>query len=182
MKYLLQKYSNDEYDIANDDADSRAGYVRPLQLGSGLFRVENNEGDEIAVVRSIAEAIPALAAYYEKNPPQWKPETETPGRSKAPINAYIKMTQFGYLRVNQIKPEPWLAYRQTCGTDHPLLRGGKPAIFATREEAQRAADAHLHDGYPNSKMIDDGFSWLSDPEIDWRSDPYRVATRARLAA
>jgi hypothetical protein len=43
------------------------------------------------------------------------------------------------------------------------LTDGKIAIFATCEEAQRAADAHLRDGYPNSEIIDDGFSWLPDP-------------------
>jgi hypothetical protein len=38
---------------------------------------------------------------------------------------------------------------------------GKIAIFTTCEEAQRAADTHLRDGYPNSDIIDDGFSWLA---------------------
>lgn len=184
MKYILQKYSDDEYDIANDDADSRAGYVRPLQLGSGLYRVENSEGDEIAVVKSIDEAIPALAAYYKKNPPRWERVSETDLLMCCTPHSctyMIKETQFGPLWVDLIKPGNWLVYRQTNGTDHPLLRDGKPAIFATCEEAQHAADAHFRDGYPNSETINDGFSWLPYPDIDWRACPYRTATRARLA-
>jgi Patatin phospholipase len=30
-------------------------------------------------------------------------------------------------------------------------------------------------------MINDGLSWLPDPDIDWRACPYRVARRASLA-
>jgi hypothetical protein len=69
-----------------------------------------------------------------------------------------------------------LAYRD----HHPMLRNGKPAIFATCEGAQRAADAHLLDYYPNSRIIDDGLSWLPDPEIDWRSCPHCVEARAHF--
>jgi len=188
MKYILQKYNDDEwYVIVNDDSDYAVGYVRPLQLGSGPYRVEDDEGDEIAAVNLIDEAIPTLVAYYEKNPPRWERESETQCWSQAtPVRtlhgSMAKDTQFGKLRVGHIKPGQWLAYRQTNGTDHPLRRDGTPAIFATCKEAQRIADAHFRDGYPNSKIIDDGFSWLTDPDIDWRVCPYRTARRARLAA
>ena len=144
MKYLLQKYDN-EYVILNDDSDYQAGYVRPLQLGlvGPRYRVQNDECDEIAVVKSINEAIPALAAYYEKNPPRWERESDGPtygSNADAPGRCgarYIKETQFGPLWVDQIKPGQWLTYRN----DHELLTDGKIAIFATCEEAQRAADA-----------------------------------------
>jgi hypothetical protein len=169
MKYLLLKY-DDEYIILNDISDYHAGYVRPLELGRrGLrYRVQNDGGDEIAVVKSIDDAIPALAAYYEKNLPRWERKSAT---------RYIEWTQFGLLRVEQDQPRRWLAYRD----DYPLLRDGKPAVFAVSEEAQRATDAHLRDGYPNSEAINDGFSWLPDPEVDWRSCPHRTAARAALA-
>ena len=190
MKYLLQKYSNDEYDILNDDADSRAGSVYALKLGAGgpgysvrMSASTRNEFAEI-VVKSIDEAIPALAAYSEANPPRWERESDDTMRyaDMAPYRArYIKETQFDPLWVDKIKPGHWLAYRN----GHVLLiDGGKIAIFATCEKAQRAADAHLRDGYPNSETIDDGFSWLpgGDPSnIDWRLCPYRTAARARLA-
>ena len=186
MKYLLQKYSDEYYVILNEDSDYQAGYVRSLKLGmrGPRYSVENGKGDEIAVVKSMDEAIPALAAYYEENPPRWERESDglaylsnadAPGRCG---QRYIKETQFGPLWVDEIKPGQWLIYRN----DHELLIDGKIAIFATCEEAQRAADAHLRDGYPNSEIIDDGFSWLPDTEIDWWSCPYRTATRARLAA
>jgi hypothetical protein len=36
------------------------------------------------------------------------------------------------------------------------------------------------DLYPNAKVLDDGYSWLPDPEIDWRSVPHRVEERENL--
>jgi hypothetical protein len=148
-----------------------------------IFVSTRNKFDEI-VVNSIDEAIPALAAYYEANPPRWERESDCTIRyaNMAPCRArYIKETQFDPLWVDKIKPGQWLAYRN----GHELLiDGGKIAIFATCEKAQRAADAHLLDGYPNSETIYDGFSWLpgGDPSnIDWRLCPYRTAARARLA-
>ena len=41
--------------------------------------------------------------------------------------------------------------------------GDKIAVFKTPEEAQRTADAHLQDGYPNSAIINDGYRWLLIP-------------------
>ena len=79
-----------------------------------------------------------------------------------------------FLRVKQDQQGYWSAYRD----DYPLLRDGEPARFATSAEAQRAADAHELDLYPNAKAIDDGFSWQPDPGIDWRSIPHRVEERA----
>jgi hypothetical protein len=37
---------------------------------------------------------------------------------------------------------------------------------------------HELDTFPNARIIDDGLSWLPDPEIDWRSVPHRVEERA----
>ena len=78
------------------------------------------------------------------------------------------------LRVERDKQGHWFAYRD----DYPLLRDGKPARFATNAEAQRAADAHELDMLTNTKAIDDGYSWLPDPEIGWHSLPHRVEARA----
>jgi hypothetical protein len=69
----------------------------------------------------------------------------------------------------------WLAYRD----DYPLLRDGKPARFATVADAQRAADVHELDKFPSAKVIDDGYSWLPDPEIEERSLPHRVKEREK---
>ena len=69
---------------------------------------------------------------------------------------YWKDTLNVFLRVVQDEQGGWVAYRD----NYPLLRDGKPARFATCVDAQRAADAHELDLYPNAKAIDDGLSWL----------------------
>ena len=125
------------------------------------------EDDEVAVVQSLDDAIPALAAYYERNPPGWQRQSAT---------KYAKFTQFAFLWIEQDKQGNWLAKRD----DYPLLRNGGPAFFARCGEAQRAADAHLLDYYPGVEIIDDGLSWEPDPEIDWRSCPHRVEETGSL--
>jgi hypothetical protein len=80
---------------------------------------------------------------------------------------------FVRLRVKQDQQGRWLAYRD----DYPMLQDTKPARFATCVDAQRAADAHELDLYPNAKVINDGFSWQPDPEIEERSLPLRVKER-----
>jgi len=185
MKYLLQRYSDEYHVILNDDSDYIVGRIYQLKpgLGSPKFCIHNDNAKEIAVVQSIDEAIPTLAAYYEENPPRWERESDSTIRYADMMSCrtrYIKETQFDPLWVDEIEPGQWLAYRN----GHELLiDGGKIAIFATCKEAQHAADTHLRDGYPNSEILDDGFSWLpGDPsDIDWRLCPYRVAARARLA-
>ena len=69
------------------------------------------------------------------------------------------------LRVEQDRQGSWLAYRD----DYPLLEDTKPARFRTFADAQRAADAHELDLFPNAKQVDDGLSWLPDPEIEEHS-------------
>ena len=166
MKYLLEPRGDDNFGILNDDSDSYVGYVA---LRGARYHVRNDESEEIAVVKSLDDAIPALAAYLEANPLRWERESAT---------RYSEETQFGSLRVEQDKPGQWVAYRNY---DFPLLRNGQPAIFATFEEAQRAADAHASDGYPNSETIYDGFASFSDAD-PWWSYPNRIAVRARWAA
>ena len=82
------------------------------------------------------------------------------------------------LRVEQDQQGHWLAYRD----DYPMLEDTKPARFPSCADAQRAADAHELDLFPNAKAIDDGLSWLPDPEIDWRSVPYLVEQMSNLGA
>jgi hypothetical protein len=76
--------------------------------------------------------------------------------------------------VEQNEQGSWLAYRD----DFPLLKKGHPARFASCKEAQRCAEAHEWDQYPGAREIDDGLSWLPDPEIDWRSIPHLAEERA----
>jgi hypothetical protein len=166
---LLQNYN--QYVIVNDDADFIVGSVRPLNGRQGPYRVYAHVGPtdrrnvDAGVVNALEDAIPAFLAYYENYPLRW----EWLGQS------YLKFTLFVILRVEQNKNGHWLAYRD----DYPLLRDGVAARFASCAEAQRAADVHELDLYPNGQVINDGLSWLPDPEIDWRSIPHRVEERAR---
>jgi hypothetical protein len=184
MRYLLQKYEReDHFDVINDDADSLVASVEPLGPDDGGpgYRVQIEAFTECPefVIKSIDEAIPAVAAYCEANAPQWEPESDESPRyaEMGPCRArYIKDTQFGHLWVDQIESGQWVAYRMGYALS---IDGGKIAKFATCEEAQRAADAHFRDGYPNSEMANDGLSW--PVENEWWLSPYRLANRARLA-
>ena len=165
---ILKNY--DHYAIVNDDADFIVGRVYPLNGLQGPYKVTadigpmGRETSEAGVVNSLDEAIPAFLAYYEKYPLRWDWVPDE----------YWKTTLFVILRVTRDRQGHWSAYRD----DYPLLRDGKTARFATAAEAQRAADAHELDLYPNANVIDDGLSWLPDPEIDWRSVPHIVEERA----
>jgi hypothetical protein len=168
---LFKRY--DYYVIVNDDADFIVARVYPLNGQQGPYRVEcadvgplDRETKEAGIVNSLSDAIPAFLAYYEKYPLRWDRVHDE----------YWKVTLYVFLRVKQDQQGYWVAYRDE---DYPLLRDGKPARFATSAEARRAADAHELDLFPNAKVVDDGLSWLPDPEIDWRSIPHRVEERAK---
>jgi hypothetical protein len=75
--------------------------------------------------------------------------------------ARYRHTMFVSLRVEQDQQGHWLAYRD----DYPMLQDTKPARCATCANAQRAADAHELELFPNAKVIKDGLSWLPAPEI-----------------
>ncbi len=120
---------------------------------------------DIAIANSLDDAIPAFVDFYKRKPVPWERES---------LALYWRLTMFVCLRVEQDQQGHWLAYRD----DYPLLQDTKPARFATCAEAQRAADAHELDLFPDAKVIDDGLSWLPDPEIDWRSVPHIVEERA----
>jgi hypothetical protein len=152
---LIRDY--DHYAIVNDDADFSVGRVYPL--GEGPYKVTSSIGPrhlrEVGIVKSLDEAIPALLHYYKKNPIQWE-------RKKPAL--YWRYTMYVELRVEQDQQGHWLAYRD----DYPMLENlCAPARFKTCADAKRAADAHELDLFPNAKAIDDGYSWLPDPEIPY---------------
>ena len=164
---ILKRY--DHYVIVNVDADFIVARVYGLNGQRGPYRVSpcigpSYQRDDIGVVKSLDDAIPTFIDYYDKNPVSW--EQERPA-------LYWRHTMFVPLRVEQDQQGHWLAYRE----DYPMLEDTKPARFATSADAQRAADAHELDLFPNAKAIDDGLSWLPDPEIDWRSVPHLVEER-----
>jgi hypothetical protein len=63
--------------------------------------------------------------------------------------------RYGALRVQKNKVGGWVARRdrRILGDDNG------PVTFPTVRHAQRAADLHLHDGYPNSRCPGDNLSW-----------------------
>ena len=162
MTLSLRK-RHDHYVIINDDADFIAARIYPLNGRQGPYRITSCVGpsrwQEVGVVKSLDEAIPIFLHYYEKHPVPWEPVRPA---------LYCRDTMFVCLRVEQDQQGHWRAYRD----DYPLLQDTKPASFATCIDARRAADAHELDLYPNAKVIDDGFSWLPDPEIGERGAPH----------
>lgn len=120
----------------------------------------------IAIVNSFDEIGPAMSAYHERNPPQWRLQSDNVyflDRTAAlghQRTLYVKEGLTGPLYVDEISPKQWVVYRgeQEC----ELLFGDKTAVFRTPEEAQRTADAHLRDDYPNSTIINDGYRWVPD--------------------
>jgi hypothetical protein len=161
------------YAIRNDDADYLVGCVYPLRGHQGPYRVTSSFGSErqseqIAIVETLDEAVPAFLAYYKANPVPW--EREKPA-------LYWHHTMYVELRVEQDQQGHWLAYRD----DYPLLENGcAPAWFKTCADAKQAADVHELDLFPNAKVTDDGYSWLLNPESDWRSVPYLAEGREWL--
>jgi hypothetical protein len=171
MKYALIK-SYGEYVIVNDDANFQIGEAHSAGGdGKGPFRVlayvtPGYGTIEVATVNSVDECVTALADYYKKNPPRWVRKSK---------GWYEKKTLYSNLRVEQDQRGRW----GVCRDDYPLLQHGGPVTFSTYAEAQRVADAHQLDDYPDAQLIDDGFHWLLDPEINWRSLPDVVEGRAR---
>jgi hypothetical protein len=166
---LLKRY--DHYAILNDDARFIVGRVDPLRGRQGPYKVTSGIGpmyqerDEVGIVKSLNDVIPTFIDYFKRNPMSW--ERVSPA-------LYRKHTLFVVLRVEQDQQRNWLAFRD----DYPMLQDTKPAHFATCADAQRAADAHELDLFPNANAIEDDLSWLPDPEIDWRSVPHLAEEHA----
>jgi hypothetical protein len=174
-KYVLLRSGTDRYRIINDDANSFVGGGKLLR--DGRLAVTNEDCEQVDIVNSLDEIIPAIRAYYGANPPQWAREPQ-PDLWHTDIKAhgprYMKQSPFGPFIVFQIASGQWVAFRNQC----ELLFDGKMATFASREEAQRKADAHERDGYPNSEMLNDGYSWNFSEHADWRQNADIVANRA----
>jgi len=147
MSFVFQR---DQYGvrIINPDAEFILGDVK--RRGK-KYNVRNGEGETVAAVKSVADAIPVLLRHYEYYPPKWERDTAT---------QFTKMTPFAFLEIVQGAFGMWYVHRNTR---HTLLRDGKPAMFATVQDAQRVADAHLRDGLPNSDTPVDGFVWSPEP-------------------
>jgi hypothetical protein len=155
---LRDKTVMDYFSVSEEGVDEfYVGYICLLKTSSGVQTYSVRRAilnNQVAVANSLDEAIAALAAHYEENPPWWHGQTWQ-HRKRA-----IRETRFGRLCVDEIKPGKWAASRR----GRELLIKGETAIFSTCEEAQRAADAHFcADQLDDSETINDGFSWACDP-------------------
>ena len=161
----------------HDETGEFAGYVVPLKKGSG-FRLHRGlpAMNGYAIIGTIEEAIPALAAYYQTHLPRWKRGTDTRFnwwyRTYTAFTVYDKWTFYGLLTVEHQEPRRWMAYRNGDALDDSR---GRYAIFKTPGEAKRAADAHTRDGFPNSPTIDDGFSWSPPALVPIQAAPPAAA-------
>jgi hypothetical protein len=116
------------------------------------------DGDEtVAEVKSVDEIIPALVSFYEDNPPKW--EREGPAR-------YSKFTEYGTLRVERNGWDEWNASRERF----PLKTYGHIMGFASKDEAEQAADAHMAEGFRNGDFPLDFFAWEPNPNPWWMYD------------
>ena len=74
MSYQL-KTDNQGYHVMHVETGECAGYLERQKKGSGFIvhraLALRNEREKIAVIKSVDEAVPTLAAYNEKTPPRW---------------------------------------------------------------------------------------------------------------
>jgi hypothetical protein len=144
-----------------------AGRVIPLKNGKGFsvhrdLTIFNYERDQIAVVKSMDEALPKLTDYYEKQWPQWRRTRDSQFDADAGYTMYtkyIKWTFYGVFTVKQEEAGKWIATRYT----RRLLRDSQEATFLTAEVAKHVADLHERDGIANYPALDDGYSWEVRP-------------------
>jgi hypothetical protein len=139
------------------------GYVAPLSNGKGFslhraLKIFSHERDQIAVVKSLDEALPKLTDYYEKRWPQWRRTRDgqfDEGAGYTMHTKHIKWTFYGVFTVWQQEDRQWVATRYM----EQLLHYGEQATFPTAELAKHVADLHERDGVANYPALDDGYSW-----------------------
>jgi hypothetical protein len=152
--YLLRGgRREDSFIIDNDGGAFYIGYVFLRDGRFHLWRSEHADEVEVAVVKSLDEVIPAFTTSFETNPPRWERESAT---------CYTMTMAFGWLDVKQDQAGQWVVY---LNSEVPLLRevslrrDGNPARFATREEAQHAAEVQVRDRDAPSERIDECYTW-----------------------
>ena len=149
MTYQLVITPNSDYHINHVETDEYVGWL--VKAGSGfiVYRVRMlGRRQKVAIIKSVDEAVSTFADFNEKNPPRWL------GGAKA--KRYDKWVFYGFLTVERQETRRWIVFRNRDVLEDSC---GRDAIFKTPDEAKRAADAHMGDGFPNSPTIHDGFSW-----------------------
>jgi hypothetical protein len=153
MSKLRLEKQGDGFAVANEHRDCAAGYIWPQ------YNVVDYYSDEVAVVRSLDEAVAALAAH----PTRWK---------SGGIDRYIKLTHeyCDSLEVEKTRDGSWTALRN----GYALGNENGPIAFPTALAAKSAADLHADDGHSESNASD-GLSWLPPSDAtEEDEDRYRI--------
>jgi hypothetical protein len=166
MQYEIRQKDNLFFHVETGQC---VGRVIPLKNGKGFsvhraMMINGNERDKIGVVKSMDEALPKLADYYEKNWPQWKRTRNGRHDGDAGYTMYTEFNKWSFYGVFTVKQQEdghWAATR--CSD--ALLHDGEEAIFSTAEIARHVADLHERDGFANYPAINDGYSWDGRPWI-----------------
>jgi hypothetical protein len=74
MGYVLEKMGDNYFAITNANSNCGVGYV---YRRGGSYEIRDDNSEVIAFVSSLEEAIPALVAHTDNNPPQWECESAT---------------------------------------------------------------------------------------------------------
>src|SRR5215467_14401940 len=108
-QYLLAP-RKDGFAIVHVESSAHLGYIDPC---GAKYRVQNDGWDEVAIVDSMDEAIPALLTYFETHLPQWE---------RTSAITYTLLTPFGLFQIEQDQFGQWLAARFHLDYHCPLLR------------------------------------------------------------
>lgn len=146
-EHLVQPFK-DHLDIIHVATLLRVGQAYPH--GAGRYEVRDENG-KIALAQSLNDVIPALLRLYERYRACWEGNDE---------NGFGKLTHYGNAEVKRELSGAWAVFRND---GYRVLKDGKPAAFACADEARKVADAHLADGLPRAKQINDGYAWEPDP-------------------
>src|SRR5581483_3598683 len=150
-QFMLCPEGQDRLEIVHIPTCSGVGYAR---FRDGNYHIQGACCEKVGVVRSINDVIPTLRDYYAKHPAQWEGDS---------AEGYQKFAINGYARVERHKLGHWIVFRND---GHQLLQHGKPAIFATAEDARKAADAYFCNDLPPTEKIEDGYTWEHDPLLE----------------
>lgn len=122
-------------------------FIGRVEVPSGSYRVLVDGGKVVAVVDKIEDAAPALVDYIKNQPHPWEQREPSTYMRRSDILS-------GELCVQQEPLGFWSVYRMQSEI---LLYDGRPAAFATAEEAMRVADTHAYD--PAEEDFSDGYCW-----------------------
>jgi hypothetical protein len=159
--YVLARRKRNFLEVFHADTGIQVGYAYnhgyPNQIS--VWALGGVDGEErVGSVAHSEMIISALVSFLQAHPREWL--REGPRR-------YTRLTDYGVLEIREhYDSELWEVLRDGI---HLWYRDG-PAVFCDKDEAQRVADAHMSEGFPNSGYVSDKFEWKSDADPWWQSE------------